>query len=352
MGRLKLISKKFLSALPPSGKRVMSHLDYRLSAIPRVYHDRRRHPSQGLWRGAVTFSLDFELAWAWQYARQPQNEDCVSRGLRERDQVPQILDKFDQFNIPATWATVGHLFLRECTRRHQGMAHAGMPRLQHFENDYWRFSSGDWYQHDPCSDVRRDPAWYAPDLIESILGSRVVHEIACHSFSHASFGAYCPPVVAAAELDACFEAMKPYSVRPTTWVFPRHDAGNFAVLAEKGFRIVRCFPKPWAKISLPLHRADGMWAVHVSSSTDRGDGWTLEQRLTRLKRYVDKAASTRMAAHIWLHPSLPPTEMNELLFPILHYCADQRERGLLDILTMDQLVSATEAALREERIHS
>jgi hypothetical protein len=266
------------------------------------------------------------------------------KGLRERKQVLELLLRFEQYNIPATWATVGHLFLSQCNRGATGLAHDQMPRLKPFETEGWIFSGGDWYQFDPCSNVKRDPSWYAPDLVERILSSSVRQEIACHGFSHAGFGKYCTKDVAAAEVDACEEAMAPFGLKPTTWVFPGNDEGHFPILAEKGVRIVRAFPRKLVNISLPLQRDDGMWAVHVSTGLSRGIRWTVNQRLVRLKRLLDAATATKLAAHVWFHPAMPPSDMYDLLYPFLAYCAERRDRGKIDILTMEQLVVATEKA--------
>jgi peptidoglycan/xylan/chitin deacetylase (PgdA/CDA1 family) len=341
---LKSAVKGVVAALPKPLRQLGARVDYALASSPRVYHDSAHHPPEGLERGAVTVSLDFELAWAWPYAKDP-TIDAVQMGLVEREQVPMLLKGFEEFDFRATWATVGHLFLESCRCGAAGVSHPDMPRIPHFENEHWRFSAGDWFQFDPCSDVQRDPAWYGPDLIELIQASPVSHEIGCHSFSHPGFGAYCPPEVAAAELEACREAMRPFGLAPTTWVYPGNDEGNFASLAAGGVRIVRAFPDTSAHISLPVRREDGMWGVHVSSATSRGKGWTLEQRLDRLKKFVDEAVRTRLGAHVWLHPSLPRTDMEELLFPFLRYCAELREKGVLEILTMEELVVATAQAL-------
>ena len=266
-------------------------------------------------------------------------------GLVEREQVPMLLDGFAEYDFHATWATVGHLFLESCSCGPGGTAHPEMPRIPYFENEHWRFSEGDWYQFDPCTNVKRDPAWYGPDLIAMIQDSRVPHEIGCHSFSHPGFGPYCPPEVAAAELEACREAMRPFGLAPTTWVYPGNVEGNFATLAAGGVKVVRAFPDSFAHLSLPVKREDGMWGLHVSSATSRGKGWSLGQRLDRLKRFVDEAVRTKLSAHVWLHPSLPRVDMEEILFPFLRYCAELRERGVLDILTMEELVAATQQAL-------
>ncbi|MEO8169071.1 MAG: hypothetical protein ABI623_12540, partial [bacterium] len=297
----------------------------------------------------VTFSIDFELAWGWAYAKGKTREEAVSIGLRERRHVPLILERMDQYSIPATWATVGHLFLDSCARDEHSVAHNHMVHLPHFETNYWRFASGDWYQVDPCSDFQRDPAWYAPDLITKIMEAKVQHEIGSHSFSHSGFGCYCPPDVADGEIDACIEAMKGFGLTPKTWVFPGNDVGNFKAIAKKGFRNVRSFPVKRAEISLPIKRTDGMWDIPDSTPIDlEGSGWDFKERLERLKKFVDKAAETNLCAHIWFHPSLPLDQMNGLLFPLLEYCSQQRSKGLIDVLTIDQLVDATEAALRLE----
>lgn len=332
-------------AMPLPLQREAAAVDYFISSRPRIYRSRRSHPHSGLRRGALTISLDFELAWAWQYARR-NDEHFVAKGLRERLQVPALLKVFDDFGIPTTWATVGHLFLERCSCKPGSRPHAEMPRPPFFKTSLWDFSSGDWYQNDPCSDVRSAPAWYAPDLIESILASRMKHEIGCHTFSHAGFGRYCPHDVALAELHASLDAMKAFGITPRSFVFPGDEDGNFPALVEAGFANVRAFPKPQGYISLPLRRKDGLWGLPTSSAIDRGVGWSLVQRVARLRRLVDGAIQHRMAAHIWLHPSLPELEIEEVLVPFLRSCADLRDKGILDIVTNDGLVSMTDAALR------
>lgn len=333
------------SLLPSKAKKWVALSEYKLACLPKIYHDRNFHPPNGLSRGAVTISLDFEMAWAWQYSRTIK-VNIVELGLQERAQVPLILSKFEMLNIPATWAIVGHLFLDRCSRDSSGLAHHDLPRLPPFKNKGWKFDSGDWYQFDPCSSVKQAPAWYAPDLIEKILSSPTGQEIACHGFSHAGFGTYCPKSVALAELDACISAMARFGIKPKSFVFPGNEEGNFEALAEKGFQIVRSFPKLNVNISLPVRRNnDGLWCVPASSAICRGGTrWTRNERLARLKLFVDAAENTRLAAHIWLHPSLPSSDIEEILVPLLVYCADKRERRVLDIFTMDKLVQATETA--------
>jgi hypothetical protein len=329
--------------LPGPTKTLGAQVDYLLARRIRAYHHPSLHLADRLARGSVTISLDFELAWGWQYSLQ-EPMDFVAKGLHERNQVPKLVRLFDEYETPTTWATVGHLFLERCTRWSDGLAHRDMPRLMPFRAADWRFTSGDYFQFDPCTDVQRDPAWYAPDLIGLILASRLKHEIGCHGFSHVGFGPFCPPEVAAAEIQACVQVMAPYGLSPTTMVFPRHSEGNFEALAAHGVRIVRSFPLAWPNLSLPVRRSDGMWGVHVSSALDRGEKWTSAQRLARLQKFVDGAVETGLNAHIWLHPSLSDVQINEALVPFLRYCGSLRDRGVLDILTVQELVDRTRIA--------
>ncbi len=346
---MKRSRERVYDLLPQRAKVIASELVSRFSKRPYVYFDPAVHPVNRLQRGAVVFSVDFELAWAWIYAKGKSREDAITIGLRERAHVPRILEQMDAYNIPATWATVGHLFLEKCERDTNGVAHPEMSRLPHFESEYWSFAAGDWYQYDPCTDYHRDPAWYAPDLIRQILSARVRHEIGLHSFSHGGFGPYCSNEIAEEKIEACLRAMKPFDIVPQTWVFPGNDVGNFEALAKKGFKSVRAFPVRLAEVSLPIRRSDGMWAVFDSSAIDlEGHGWDLNERLRRLQKIIDKAVETGLAAHLWFHPSLPKDQMEGLLFPLFKYCDEQRKKNVLDVFTIDGLVDETAKALKQE----
>ncbi|HTX98897.1 MAG TPA: polysaccharide deacetylase family protein [Bacteroidota bacterium] len=336
--RLKTEYKKMMRDFPAPVRRVVGMVDYARTSRIKTYRDPVQHPSNVFGRGVVSFSLDFELAWAWQYSLR-NDLDYVSIGLRERAQVPKIIDLLDAYQIPSTWATVGHLFLSSCTRDASGRAHPEIPPVPPFRTENWKYGGGDWFRNDPCTDLRRGPAWYAPDLIEKILHAKVRHEIGCHGFSHIGLGPYCPAEVVRAEVEACAAAMKPFGLVPTTLVFPGNSEGHYNELIAGGIRIVRSFPDPSVRVSLPLRRPDGLWAIPTSSALERGTAWTMAERLSRLKRYVDIAAEKRLSAHFWYHPSMDEAEIRDLLVPLLTYCAERRDRGDISVLTMRDMVA-------------
>src|SRR5437870_9937761 len=108
-------------------------------------------PFRGGAKGSATISADFEIAWAF---RGRSVEERNLRAVRCRRNVPYLVRILEETSIPITWATVGHLFLESCERAACGLAHADMPRPP--KNERWK---GDWYQHDPCSNFKKNPDW-------------------------------------------------------------------------------------------------------------------------------------------------------------------------------------------------
>ena len=333
------------SALPDRAGKALVRNVWKSRGKPRIYVDPQQHAPDGLGKGSVTFSLDFELAWAWRYSKSSAR-DCVALGLRERAQVPGILAEFDRHHMGATWAAVGHLFLGSCSRGADGRAHPEIPPIAPFETRWWRFDGPDWFAQDPCTDLSRDPAWYGPDLIAQIKASPAGHEIACHSFSHLGLGANCPHETALAELRACRVLMEAAGVEIGSFIHPGNDFGNYAALKEAGFSNFRVFPWERGDISLPVLRPDGLWIVPSAACLENGKE-TNPRRLRvhrrRLELLIDAAAATGLNAHLWLHPSIPSAQVKYIFSPILDYCQNLRDEGKLDILTMRELVARTEA---------
>jgi len=287
-------------------------------------------------RGILCISADLELAWAWRYDRNSKiNSEKI--GLQERENTPKILKKLDELQIPITWAIVGHLFLKSCERKN-GVAHPEMPRPDYFKNAYWEFKKGDWYEFDACTDYKSAPAWYAPDLIESILNSKVKHEIACHTFSHIGFNErYCPKELAEAEIIKCNAIMLQFGIKPVSMIFPGEEAGYFELLVRHGYKYMRYFPLIKVEISRPIKLKEGIWAILVSSNIIPDENWNSGYILWRLKKYVDKAIEKKALCHFWFHPSISKQRIEEALFPILEYCAKKKEEGKLDIMTMKEV---------------
>jgi peptidoglycan/xylan/chitin deacetylase (PgdA/CDA1 family) len=176
--------------------------------------------------GRFVISLDFELHWGVRASRSLASYRRNLMGVREV--VPALLSLFKEFEIHATWATVGMLFFD--TRKE---LLSGIPsRLPSFEDP--RVSS---YKELNAigSSERDDPFHYAPSLIRLIAENRQ-HEIGTHTFSHY----FClepgaDPDSFRDDLAAAQHIAAKYDVRLRSLVFPGNQISElFVQVARDG----------------------------------------------------------------------------------------------------------------------
>jgi len=289
----------------------------------------KRFPAD--FQAGLILSADFELGWAFRYSKTNPNPERMAG--QSRLNFPLLLDIFEDYSIPVTWATVGHLFLEGCSRGD----HDWMKRIPHFENKNWRFLEGDWFSHDPYSIWSDAKAWYAPDLIKRILDSKVEHEIGCHSFSHIDFSyENCPPEVAEDEIEACVSAAGKWGIELKSMVFPGGAFGNIEVLKKYGFSSYRRNMN--FDLSYPYRDELGLLVTSASSGLGSNPyGWSKEYFLKRYKKYIEKAIKTNTVCHFWFHPSLDDTFLKGIFPPLLKFISEKREAGILWIGTMMEL---------------
>jgi peptidoglycan/xylan/chitin deacetylase (PgdA/CDA1 family) len=281
---------------------------------------------------------------------------------------------FDRYDIPATWAVVGHLMLERCVRNQQGIAHPDL--LPHA---YYSWFPLDWYCFDPCTTVESAPAWYAPDIVERIRCTRVRHEIGSHSFGHIYYGdPECTPSVAVADLDAALEAAARQGIALKSLVFPRNQVGHLDVLKRFGFRSYRGPEPPLIRtenralqravhfldqlLALPPRavRAEetlpGLWNLPGNHFFIARDGMRkmipMASRVLKGKRGIAQAVETGGLYHLWFHPfnlNEDTEAMMSGLAAIFEYAHRMREQGLLEILTMDDYARRLEHEKQEGR---
>lgn len=262
---------------------------------------------------------------------------AVEMGLRERENFDKILGLFNHYDIPVTWATVGHLFLDRCSSEHNGMRHANMPRPAHFENRNWLFNNGDWYQHDPCSSAQDAPAWYAPDLIEKIIQSKTKHEIGSHTFSHIDCTyKNCSKELMDAELKKCVELAKQKGITVKSHVFPGGTFGNYESLKENGFTNYR---KPFEnEIDIPVIDEFGLVRIPSSLGMDKDPyDWTASFHIKQFKKFLARTVRSKQVCHFWFHPSMDPWYLEEVLPHVLECVAAERDKGYIELMTMNEM---------------
>ena len=272
-----------------------------------------------------TITADFELAWAWRYMKGSLDPEktALEKARQERENIPMILELCDQFDIPITWATVGHLFLDHCNS--VGLPHEKLKRLPHFENDYWKYNGNDWFEHDPRSGFKEAPEWYAPDLVEEIMTSKAKHEIGCHTFSHIDCrDEVCPAEVFEAEIDECRIAGARYGLELKSFVHPGFTIGKLDNLAELGFSSFQS--DPGNILGYPVKRRNGLWELKRTSEFVYRPGWSDGYHIYRYTTIVRRAIRNHSLCNFWFHPSVSPEFLSKVLPAVFKFIDSQRDK--------------------------
>jgi peptidoglycan/xylan/chitin deacetylase (PgdA/CDA1 family) len=188
--------------------------------------------------GTFIISLDFELHWGVRDIRTVAHYRENLIGVRRA--VPAMLATFAEYDIHATWATVGFLFF---SRRSELLR--ALPAERPLYNDT-RLSP---YEEIATigEDETEDPFHFARGLLEQIRANQD-QEIGTHTFSHY----YCLEPTQSisafrADLQAAVAAAADFGVILKSIVFPRnqYDEDHLRVCGEIGLKAFRGNPQSW-----------------------------------------------------------------------------------------------------------
>jgi peptidoglycan/xylan/chitin deacetylase (PgdA/CDA1 family) len=302
-------------------------------------------------RGVFTLSLDFELIWGTLdlfgvhgFERACEIERAVV--------IERLLILLAEFEIPATWCVLGHLFLGRC-QPDGGRAHPDVVRPNHS----WR--SGDWFAHDTGGDEASRPIFYGRSLVERIRACRVPQEIGCHSFSHVIFGdAGCSRETAESEITTCVRLAREMDLELVSFAFPRNSVGHLDVLRRHGFKVFRGAGSAWYEKNdspgvagrlahlwdvlrateptpvTPVRTPEGLINIPGSMIYMPSHGVRrfipVARRVERAIKGIAAAISQKRVFHLWFHPTNLADNTDAMfdgLRQILEYVARQRERG-------------------------
>lgn len=330
-------------------KSFISKVNFDLGRNPRIPRSRKADYHRFIpehYEAVFILSADFELAWAWRYAKNCNNPKEMAARSAEvaRDNIPRILALCEKHNIPITWATVGHLLLERCNRI-GGQAHFDLMRLPYHENENWRFDEGDWFDDDPCTNWQTSPAWYSPDLIRMILASKANHEIACHTFSHIDCrDNICPFAIFQGEISACKALAREYQIELKSFVHPGHSIGNLQALKDLGFS---SFRTNYANLlGYPSRHSNGLWEFGATAELVHRKEWSLDYHINRYTKIVERAMKYHRLCYYWFHPSMEPTFVDSVMPAIFEY-ADSKRKSIW-VTTMKDYTSWLES-VRDEK---
>lgn len=310
--------------------------------------------------GALVISLDFELHWG--VLQRPLHGPYRANLLGVPESVRGTLALFREFEIAATWATVGFLFARS---REERLRHAPAVRPRYAD------PALDPYVQPTGESEGDDPFHYAPSLIREIQ-STPRQEIGTHTFSHF----YClEPGVTAEAFRADLESARAIArevcgAELRSLVLPRnqHNPAFDDVLLDSGIVCYRGNQRSWmwrprgsttlsplvralriADAYLPLGgsnsfrfdevpQPNGTFNVPASFFVRPGSRGIKARRIHRALR---DAARRGEVLHLWWHPhnfGVRTAENLRVLRSLLETFAECRARYGMESLSMAGVV--------------
>lgn len=296
--------------------------------------------------GTVVISLDAELGWGFHDREVPESL------LRDtRDNWLHLRDLFDAYEVPATWAVTGHLFLDSCLDSHHN------------------HPAGERCCQRPVGDLEADDVWYGPELVEEVATADVDHEIAGHGFTHVHLDhERMTDEFAIREIENCARAAAERGHDLSSFVFPVNKVRHRDVLAENGFECYRgvnrlledrgtlerqltkvssaVVGKPTPPIVEPYVDEHGL--VNVPASVYLFNfGQEYEKPFSALgedpvvrqvEAGIDAVANDDGVLHLWLHPhNLRTSAHHRRLRSIVRYIDRRRTAGDLQVKTMAEV---------------
>jgi len=300
--------------------------------------------------GTVVLSADAELGWGFHDLAEPPGD----RLENARWGWQQLLTLCDRYEVPATWAVVGHLLLRDCDGWHED--HPAPPR---------------WFARERGHDRLPRKLRFGDGLVTAIQDASVDHDIGSHTFSHVVFGdPGTTRQLAHAEIERSVEVAAERGLDVDSFVFPRNRVGYRDALPAHGIRCYRG-PRPavegiasgtgvvgkLARVTVsdagpPLVEptVDAYGLVDIPASLFlfgfEGPARRIAEPIvgdpivTQARRGIEKAAREDGIFHMWLHPNdlTGPDDVRrmEQVFTLL---AEARRRSAVEIRTMAEVAT-------------
>jgi hypothetical protein len=281
--------------------------------------------------GHFIISLDFELHWG-SFDKHPLDDDRKTYYLNTRKAINEILSIFEEYNIHATWASVGFLF-------HENKE----VLLTYTPNkipDYHNSTLSPYLyikKNLIGNNEAEDPFHFAASLMDSIKATPF-QEIATHSYSHF----YCNEKGATAEafdkdLKMAISVASKFNISLKSMVFARNQFNTecLKICNENGIVAVRSNPEDWwwkinstvqespvkrffrgADAYFPLGKKTSYSISKIDSENlpvlipasgllrpYRGKDLLLNRlKINRIKNEMSVAAKSHEVYHLWWHP--------------------------------------------------
>jgi len=277
-------------------------------------------------KGAFVISLDYELLWGVWDVTTKEKYGAHIKGVKQV--IPALLKAFEDYQVKATFATVGILF----SENKAGLQHFIPAVKPSYSNPNYNVYVKEFAEiGDNETD---DPYHFGYSLFEMIRQSP--HEMATHTFSHY----FClEEGQNAEEFDADIKASvkiaEARNVQLSSLVFPRNQINEMylPVLANNGIQVYRGNPQSWIykprkfSAEVPFIRLcrlldtyfpvsgyntfsvnrDAGLPVNVPASRflkpyNKNLAWLEKLKLKRIMNEMTHAAKNNELYHLWWHP--------------------------------------------------
>lgn len=276
--------------------------------------------------GAFVISLDYELFWGvWDVATK---EKYGAHILGVQKVIPALLKSFENYNLKATFATVGILFAKD-KEELTGFIPSTKPAYSKAEYNVYTNEF-----NNIGNNEKDDPYHFGYSCFEMIRQSP--HEMATHTFSHY----FCLEEGQSAEefdadIKAAVKIAEANNVQISSVVFPRNQINEayLPVLANNGILVYRGNPESWIykprkfSAEVPFIRlcrlldtyfpvsGNNTFAltknaglpVNIPASRflkpyNKNLAWLEKLKLKRIMNEMTYAAKKKELYHLWWHP--------------------------------------------------
>jgi hypothetical protein len=282
-------------------------------------------------KGSFIISIDLELAWGvWDKLNSQSIQKIIEY---ERKICSNLIKIFDENEIPVTWAVVAAL----------------LDSKNKMITD------------------QNQKAWYAPDILEKILNSKMKHLIASHSYNHKEFDK-CSKEQIDQDFEKSIHFFKLININPDVFVFPRNQVFHLDILKKYKFKTYRSVDKSWYKKVYMFNKQlgkisnliDKIIPIKTNSVKPSVDKFGLTEMPTsilllskngvrslatnysmfkKIKDGIDLAINRNECFHVWFHPSnfyFKTEKQFDLLKKTIEYVNFKRQQGLIDIKLLNE----------------
>ncbi|KPK42873.1 MAG: hypothetical protein AMJ78_00995 [Omnitrophica WOR_2 bacterium SM23_29] len=311
-------------------------------------------------KGIFTISIDTELAWGtFDHGGHIKYREAYEK---YRFIIARLLELFKGYEISATWAIVGHLFLDSC-HKENGRLHPDIVRPKH------NWFPGDWFSCDPGTNLSKDKFWYGSDIVNMIKDAIPQQEIASHSFCHPVFSDKgCSKETAESDIAKCVSLAKEKGIELNSFTFPRNSPGHLDILSKYGFKIFRGKGDVYESnlgpeiIKKTLRLLNDMAAsrppvvmpniildkglIEIPSSMLFRFAYGASKliphgfRFKRAKKGIDAAIKQKKIFHLWFHPTSFAWDSENIFREferILNYASEHQGKKELNIFTLREI---------------